>query len=582
MLSAVMVGPLPRAYVFGPYRLDLPGQQLLRDGTPLPIKPKAYDTLCFLLRHRDRVVGKEELLDAVWPRQIVDEANLSQNIYEVRRVLGDDPRNPCWIQNVPRRGYRFIGQVSEEQNTKDPGLPPRSIAVLPLRPLLAQQRDEHLELGITDAIVTALSRTRRIRVRPLSAVLPFSGPSQDPLEIATRLQVECVLEGTLQVSDGRVRVSARLWRVADGAALWAGRFDVDASNLFEIEDAMSEQVAAAVELQLGLDERRRMAERRACGQEAHAHYLKGRYHWHRWTPDAWRQSIAHLEQALLLAPDHAPSYAWLGAAHATLGIFGCMPPGEAFGRCRTFASKALELDPALPEAFEFLGAVALFHDWDWPGARTALDRSIELNPSGAGARNLRALLLAFQGEADESVAEILRARDADPLSLITNTDVGSVLYYARRHQQALAQVDSTLQLDPNFAHAHFTRGHVLLAMQRSDAGVAAMQQAIALSGEDCGRHGELGYALACAGDTQAASNLCDGLVARSAHNYVDHYQIAMVQVGLRRYDDMFASLDRALAARCRELITLAVNPVFDPVRSHPRFRQLSSRVGLPA
>ncbi len=571
-----------RAYVFGPYRLDLAGQQLLRDGEPLPLKPKAYDTLLFLLQHRDRVVGKEELLEAVWPRQIVEDANLSQNIYEVRRALDDGPRDPCWVQNVPRRGYRFIGQAGEERAETNSASVPRSIAVLPLRPLVAQQRDEPLELGVTDAIVTALSRTRRIQVRPLSAVMPFAGPKQEPLAIAARLQVESVLEGTLQVADGRLRVSARLWRVADGVPLWAGRFDADASHLFEVEDAISEQVAAAVELQLGLEERRRMAERRASDPVAHAHYLKGRYYWHKWTPDAWRQAIAHLEQALELAPDHAPSYAWLGAAHATLGLFGCMPPGEAFGRCRTLAQKALEHDPALPEAYEFLGAVALFHDWNWTEARTVLDRSIELNPSSAGARNLRALLLAFLGEAEASVAEILRARDADPLSLVTNTDVGSILYYARRHEQALVQVQATLELDPHFAHAHFARGHVLLALQSWEQALAAMQRAIELSGAECGRQGELGYALACAGQVEAAGAVCDVLVARGGDTYVDPYQIAIVQAGLRRYDDMFASLERALAARCRELITLAVNPVFDPVRGDPRYLELAARVGLPS
>jgi len=571
-------------YEFGDFRLDARNHLLQREGHPVPLKPKVFDMLLLLLENRGRVLGKDELMELLWPDTFVEEGNLSQNIYELRKALGETASAHHYVKNVPKRGYRFVADVREsaargiDPAKEEHGSTVKSLAVLPFKPLRAEDRDEYLEVGIADSLITALAAIGRITVRPTSAIRNYADPTKDPLEVGRELKVDAVLDGCIQRSGDRLRVTARLLRVRDESTLWAGKFDESFTDVFTLQDSISEKVVAALALKLSGEEKERLTKRHTDDPEVHQLFLKCRFHWHKWTPESWRKSIEYGEQAVKLDPAHAPSYSGMGASYTTLGIFGAMPPREAFGRARELVDKALALDDTLSEAHEVLGAIKLFYEWDWASVGVVLRRAMELNPSNAGARDLYAVYLTAMEHADESIAEVGRALALDPLSLLINTDVGNVLYFARRYEQAAEQLRKTLDLDPYFAHARYALGNVYLQQGLYEEAIAEINKAITFSGREAESSSEIGYAYAISGRGDDARRVLAALEERSGHGYVDPYHIALIHIGLNDKDKAFEWLDRA--EHSRELMMLNVNPVCDPLRSDSRFRDLLRRVGL--
>ncbi len=262
-------------FQFGGFVLEGRLQRLLRDGQIVPLKPKAYDLLCKLLAEPDRVLSKDELLDYLWPRQDVGEANLTQTIYELRQALGEKARDASWIETVPRRGYRFKGSVSELMDS-DPSAAPNSIAALPFRALTSQPEMQDLGLGITDAVILSLSSASGVVVRSLSAVLPYVDSTEDSVAIGKKLDVDTVLEATVQQFGDRVRMNARLLACPDGTDLWTGKLETSTKDLFAIQDQIAQQVSDAVAACLSDQVREPRPRSQWSPSEAHPLYLKAR------------------------------------------------------------------------------------------------------------------------------------------------------------------------------------------------------------------------------------------------------------------------------------------------------------------
>jgi DNA-binding winged helix-turn-helix (wHTH) protein/tetratricopeptide (TPR) repeat protein len=567
---------LNQRLIFGDYVLEPLLQRVTRAGEIVPLKPKAFDLLCVLLHNRERVVSKDELFDWLWPRQVVTEANLSQTVYEVRRALGETARSGSWIRNVPRRGYQFAGEVTPAGESLDPGAP-RSIAVLPFRSLGAPEDNAHLGLGIADAIITRLARAGRMVVRPISAVARFGPLEQDVLEVARRLEVACVVEGAVQSAAGQLRASARLMRVRDGACLWADELTVPAGKVFEMQDRIAAGVAAATAHEQVLVEAPRRRRHGTEDPEVHSLYLKGRYCWHKWTPSAFFQAVDYLQQAIALDPCHAPSHAFLAGAWSTLAIYGVRPPREAFAFAREAARRAVELAPAMSEGHEMLGAIRLFFDWDPAAAMRSLDRAIEQNPDSCNARHLRALALAQGGHHAAALAEMLRALRADPLSLISHTDLGYLHYWNRDLDAALAACESTLRLDAGFAHVHLLLAHVLLALGRAAEASEAMDRSLALGERSPMLSGDRAYIRGRTGDAAEARSIIAAMQEEGRHRYIDPFGVALGYLGLAEHDAFFDWLERAAVNRSRDLVFLEVFPVMDAVRQDPRLEAFKTR-----
>jgi TolB-like protein/Tfp pilus assembly protein PilF len=574
-----------QGYVFGPFRVEIATQSLARGGQALAIKPKAFELLLLLLRHRDRIMGKHELISSLWPERVVSESNLSQTVYELRRLLDDRQRPFRWIENLSRRGYRFIGEAAPIQAAHwAPAV--TSLAVLPFRRLDRGEcgPDEPLGFGIADTIITTLaSRSSRIAVRPIGSVQAFGARSTDPLAAARRLQVDAVLDGSVQRAGDRLRVTTRLVRVADGALLWADRFDGALDQLFAFQDTIAERLGDAVALHAEPDAAAAVKANptEPVDTEAYLLFLRGRYHWHQWTPPSWKQAEACLTAAIQRAPSHAPSHAWLAATFSVQGIFGVLPARDAFQHARAAVQRALALNPVLPEAHEFMGAIAFWHDWDWREAKRWLGSAVRLNPGGSGGHHLLGLLYAHVGQAEASIAAMQEARRIDPLSLIINTDVGWVMYFARQHVAALAEILATLQLEPKFAHARLLHGLVLMSMGRYEESLEQLREAGALSSRDADTDPYIAGCLARSGDQVAAEAILANLEERARQTRVDPMWLARACASLERRDAAFHWMEKALAEHSRDLITLAVDPAWDPLRNDPRFDSLSERLNLP-
>ena len=566
------------SFRFGSFVLEGRLQRLLRDNQIVPLKPKAYDLLCRLLAEPDRVVSKDELLDYLWPRQEVGEANLTQTIYELRQALGETARRASWIETVPRRGYRFKGDVSMVTG-ETPSAAPNSIAVLPFRALTSQPEMRDLGLGITDAVILSLSAAGRLVVRSLGAVLPYADSAEDALGIGHKLDVDTVLEGTVQQFGDRVRMSARLLKCSDRADLWNGKLETSTKDLFAVQDQIAGQAADAVTECLSDEVRAPRPEPHGSHSEAHPLYLKARYCWQRWVPEASRQALQYLDAAIAIDPNHAPSHAWRSAAWSTLAILGEVAPSDAAREAREAAQRAIELDGDYSEGHEMLGAVQLFFDWDLSATARSLDTAIDLDSASANARHLRAISLALGGHDQAALAEMERALRADPSSVIANCDMGMIHYWGRRFGEAKHWFETTLEQDPDFAHARSGLAFTLLELGEEEAAVREVRRA----SENRGRNapGELAYVLGRAGHTAEARNLMAEQQASGGDQPADPYQQVLAHLGMGDYDKAFEWLERSLEHRSRDLVLLGVSPIADPIRSSARFKDFMERAALP-
>jgi TolB-like protein len=274
--------PARHFYEFGPFRLDVTERVLTRHGQPIPLTLKAFDTLLVLVENSGHIMTKEQLLNMVWPDSFVGEGVLSVNIFNLRKALGAGESESPFIETIPRRGYRFVAQVRQviaESASRNPTSAIQSLAVLPFKTLSADRSDEYLGLGLADALITRLSKVQRLLVRPTSVVRKYTSLEQDAAEVARRLRVESVLEGSIRQAGERIRVLLQLVSAHDGATLWAEQFDEPFTDIFTVEDQVSAQVTRALLVQLSSSEQQQLRQRHTQNTEAYRLYLQGRYFW---------------------------------------------------------------------------------------------------------------------------------------------------------------------------------------------------------------------------------------------------------------------------------------------------------------
>jgi DNA-binding winged helix-turn-helix (wHTH) protein/tetratricopeptide (TPR) repeat protein len=586
---------LKTCFEFGPFHLDAAERLLLRDGQPVALPPKVFDTLLVLVQSSGHLVEKDELMTKLWPDTFVEEATLARNISDLRKALSEDTGQHQYIETVPKRGYRFVASVKfaeadtilVQRRSKlrtvveevVEATSSRSLAVLPFKPLGPDDDDDYLGLGIADALISRLSNVRQILVRPTSSVFKYVGSRQDPIIAGRELRVDSVVDGSVQMLGDRIRVTVQLVSVADEASLWAEQLDVKFTDIFAVEDSISQRVVEALTVRLTGEERKLLSKHHTENTEAYQAYLRGRYFLNKRTTKCIKKAAEYFQQAIQIDPTYAFAYAGLADSLILLVTWEPLPPLEGFPKAEAAAARALEIDHTLAEAHASMGHL-LLHSWHWEDAERSFMNAIELNPGYASAHQWYSEYLAAMGRFDEAIARIHRAQELDPLSPVQNSDVGWVLYYARRYDEAIDQLRHAVEMDPEFLQAHVLLGQAYTQKAMYEEAIAEFDKAMELSGK--GRLSILlvGHVYAVSGRTSEALATIDKLHALSKQRYFSPYRVALIHAGLGDNDQAFDWLERGYQKRDAWLIWLKVDPALDRLRGDQRFPDLLNRVGL--
>jgi len=560
------------SFEFGPFRLDAEKSVLWRGGDVVPLTPKALGLLRVLVEHGGDVVPKQELLARVWPDTVVEEANLSVTVAALRKLLGKQTDGRSYIQTVPRRGYRFDAPV------KGPASASRtSLAVLPFK-CLGPDPELHLGLGMADAIIGRLTAIEGLLVRPTGAVIHYSTAPREPREAGRELGVDAVVEGTIQRHAGRIRVSVHLVPRSVEARPWSDSYDAELTDIFAVQDAVSERIAEALQRRLDAPERAASGPRHTPKLEAYESYLRGRYFWARFDSEGIGKAFASFGEAAAMDPAYAAPQAGLADAYLVLGFTGMLRPKEAWQLAGECADKALERDPALAEAHVSRAFVTLFRDWAWGDARRALVRAVALSPGAPAVHQWLGLFLAIRGDAAGARREIARAREADPLSGVTASLQGFVHEIAGEHEPELELARQAVELRPDRFLGHWSLGIASLRSGRDDEGVAALRRALELTAGSPLMKSVLAWGLAETDRHEEARTLLNELDAMAEHVFVSPYQRAAIHVALGEADRASELLELASAEKDPWIVLLRIDPMFAEPRAAGQLDDLLARV----
>ncbi len=649
-----------RLYEFSSFRLDPVERLLLREGQPVELTAKVFDLLVLLIENPGKLLEKNYLLETLWPDSFVEEVNLSVNVSALRKALGELPSNPRYIETVPRRGYRFIAEVTKQvvsddesfisppvnpqaetpfsgqagpadaesgqtdeaetraaESDKEGSIRPlspgqarrfrllalalgilviggvgtfllwpagqknrspifassRSLAVLPFRTLTTGEADQALGMGMADALITRLSSLSEITVRPTSAVLKYSDSGTDALIAGRELNVEAVLDGRIQQDEKRIRVTAQLLRVSDGATLWSGKFDDFFTNVFALQDSISEKMMEALSLQPNKTEQELLSRRFTEDTEAYQLYTQGKYYYFQYQ---FQKAVDFYRKAVEKDPDYPQAYAGLALGYLALAV--TTPDLEEMrDRALAAANKSLALDPNLDEAHNALGWIRFLGFWDWSGAEQSLRHAIELNPNNADAHINLATLLSDLGRSDESIAEAEKAFRLDPISNDVNYGYVSMLFYARRYDRALDQCRSALSAYPNDAKLHILLGRIYTAQSMFDDAISEFGKSYGLG--EIQRTPFLAKAYTGRGQRAEAEAMLQVLL-KGGEQKRSIYAAAVIYAALDDKEHALEWLEKAYQARENQMIHIKMTPELDNLRPDPRFQEIIRKVGL--
>ena len=619
----------PRSFGFGPFELDLEEAELRRDGKAVTLAPQPTRVLTALLGHAGHVVTRDELRQQVWgDSTFVDfEHGLNSCIRQIRAALGDDGEAERYIQTIPRRGYRFVAPAVERPGPlSDPNLPANGpflrffkqrlalatvslvvllatgffafqarrsvssdrigkvrLAVLPFENLTGDPGQEYFSDGLTEEMIAQLGNLQpeRLSVIARTSSMKYKHSSLGVAEIGRQLGVQYVIEGSVRSDGHRVRITAQLIRVGDQTHLWSQDFDREMSGILGVQTEVTRSVAQEIRLHLTPEQETRLANRLSKNSAAYESYLKGRYYWNKRNSEA-RRALAYFQQAIEQDPKYAPAYVGLCDTYLVAGTaYLDMTEKDAYVKARQAAQRALELDDHLAGAHASLAGILFESDWNWSGAEAEFRRALALDPDEVTAHMWFSDFLSVVGRNQEAIAQAERARELDPLSLAANVNLGMRYYYARQYDQAIEKLKFALELDPNLLTAYEQIARVYEEEGMYDEMVSTYERQLALRRSSSNEITALRNSYAQEGRQGFYRWRLKYLQTIASQHPMEPMLFALHFAAAGDDQQALAWLQRAYISHANLLPLLSADPIFDSLRSAPRYEAIHHELGLP-
>jgi TolB-like protein/DNA-binding winged helix-turn-helix (wHTH) protein/tetratricopeptide (TPR) repeat protein len=615
--------PNTGAFEFGIFQLDLKVGELRKAGIRVKLQDQPFRVLALLVSRAGQVVMREELRQRVWPSNVyVDfDQGLNNAIKKVREALGDSADSPRFIETVARHGYRFVASVSAAPSRPakpqpqfklrtirngilissaavvlaalsywawhglvmhaEPNPEKVILAVLPFDNLSRDPDQEFFSDGLTEEMIAQLGKLNpeRLTVVTRGSVEKYKRTSLSISQIGKELHADYVVQGSVRRAPDRVRITVHLIRVPEQTDRWAESYDSELKEVLTLQDSVAGTIANRIHIALTPGQQSRLATRRNVDPDAHEAYLKGRFYWNKRTAEGMQRARVYFQQAINKDPNFGAAYSGLADCNSGLTWHGFTSPAETLPLANEAARKAIEIDPQSAEAHASL-ALVLHHKWDWSGAEAEFKRALQLDPNYANAHHWYGDYLSVRGRHDEALREAKQALNLDPLNLMIGTWTGLRYYLARKYQAAIEQSLNTVELDSNFAAAHLMLGESYVQAGLREKGLAELQSATSLSGENPLYLAQVGVAYAAEGRKADALQIISQLQTTSSNRYVSPYGLAQIYAALNDKEQTFKWLQNAYDDHAVWMTYLAVDPVFDDYRSDQRFQDLLRSVRL--
>jgi TolB-like protein/Flp pilus assembly protein TadD len=576
--------PGVKGYKFGLFRFEVAGQELSREDTIVHLTPKESGVLLLLLQKAGKTVEREDFFSKVWPDVYNPDRSLNRAISVLRKVLSDGRDEPEYIATASKKGYRFVFPVTiiGDDDTERTGDPRIMLAVLPFQNLIGAE-DEYFVDGLTAQMITQLGRLNpeRLGVIAWTSAMQYKNTNKVIKQIGEELGVAFALEGNVRRAGSQVCIAAQLVAVRDQTLIWAEEYEEELVDILILQGKVAKAIADQIRIALTPQEEARLQSPQQVNPPAYLDYSKGRYLWNKRTPASVLEASGLFEKAILQEPTFALAYSALADCYAVMGSQSWIPPREASAKGAAAATKALEIDNTLAEPHATLGFIYTVFEYRWQEAEKEFHRALAINPNYATAHHWHSFYLAAMGRVPEAIEEINSALGLDPLSRMINTNVGTMLYWARKNDAAIEQCRKALSLDPDFWNAHNMLALVLEQKKQFKAAIAEHRRAIAdFPGRSALLVASLARTCALSGAHREARDLLQELNKTKVYPCVAKYQVGLAHAALGETGAAFRCLRQSIDAGEMWVGYMKVDPRMDDLRRDRRYRELLKVTGL--